>query len=87
MTVPVQRPDSSRIEFWMPVFQGLRPVLAWRLVWSVRQGSLAGDAESDLRNVLYSHGMAKIRHLQQKLNDGVLFPRCEILLALGLLFY
>ena len=46
VTVPVQRPNSSRFEFWVAILQGLCPVLAWGLGWSVRRGPLADGTKS-----------------------------------------
>ena len=45
MTIPVHRPDRSRLELGMTSLKALGPVSAWRLHHFVRRGLLAGNGE------------------------------------------
>lgn len=55
MTVLVQRADSSRLEYWMALFQSLRPILPGRFERPIYLGSLESDPESYRRDKLDSY--------------------------------
>ena len=62
--------------------------IAYRGILSLTSGRpMAGDSKGYIRDKFHSYRVSKVGHLQQILNEDILLPRGEVLLALGLLFH
>lgn len=85
--IPVKRPSSPRSEFRMASIEQLRPIFAWRLARPSGRRPPTGKAERYRTYVLYSHRTTESIVMYKEFNNGCLFPRFEVLLALGLLFH
>ena len=86
MPVPWKCSHPASFELWVTFVETLRPIFAWRLLWSIVFGPAASDGKGYRRYVLDANGCAESRHLQDEIDHGLLFIWCEVLLALSLGF-
>lgn len=86
VTIPIYRLDFSQVELWMTFLESLGPVLARKLGRYVGHGASTNDDERKRTDTLHWNRVSDVRHAHQISGESILFRRCEILLAFGLVF-